>query len=602
MTLPTEAGPGAVEPAATDDRCPRCRAPVAESWLACSRCNARLAVAAELPSGAELAAGRFVVERVLGRGGFGITYEVDDSRLRRRVAVKELFPDAAVRHGTTVLTPPEGRVAFSEARERFLREARVLARFTHPGIVRVYEVFEEHNTAYLVLELLEGRTLSQILQQRDAPFAEAEALDVAERVGAALAAIHRAGLLHRDISPSNLVVTDHGRIVLIDFGLARSFDAGRTAAMTRIVTPGYAPPEQYLGSARFGPPTDVYGLAATLYRLLTRRTPLAPVERQHGTDLVPPFRLNPDVSKLVSDAVLDGLELNPDHRPQSVDAFLARLGVSQAPAAVGMVSPDDEHTVIERRRAAPSPVSPAFAPDARHSQPVLADAPRTVPGPAGRAGPVHVPPPLPQVAHAPRPDGYRPEPVVGPPRKGRWLITLPVAVAATALTSAAPVLFVLLLVLVGLPALATYGDLNALRDRRARGGGATWMDRRGPMAAALPRFIRNLGFSAVRAVPALALLAVLIGCWYPVHNSARLATAADLFLRLSGVAVALVLLLPSTRGSARFASGLGLDHLHSRLVPAGHRPTRTTWGLWGVCLGLTAAGLAFAPEVWPLPA
>ncbi|MEJ7583649.1 MAG: protein kinase [Acidimicrobiales bacterium] len=580
MTLPTEVGSGAVEPApVAGDRCPQCRAPVAQSWLTCGPCGARLAVPAELPPGATLGADRFVVGRVLGRGGFGITYEVDDSRLRRRVAVKELFPDAAVRHGTLVLSPPEAREAFSAARERFLREARVLARFTHPGIVRVYEVFEEHNTAYLVLELLEGHTLSQVLREREGPFSEAEALDVAERVGSALAAIHRAGLLHRDVSPSNLVVTGHGRTVLIDFGLARSFDADRTAAMTRIVTPGYAPPEQYLGSARFGPPTDVYGLAATLYRLLTRCTPSAAVERQQGTALLPPSRLNTGVSKLVSDAVLDGLELNPQHRPQSIDAFLARLGLAHSPVRPALGSPDHEHTVIE-----PSPVPKL----------VVGPAPSTArpPAPAGEP----VPPVQPdawQLQHVRRVPA--PGAVVGPPRKGRWMITLPLTTAVVALASAAPVLFVPLLVLLGLPTLATYGDLSV---RRA----ASWAHRRRPGAAPVTRFAANLGLSVLRAVPALCLLAVLVGCWYQVPDRPSLVTASDVFLRLSGVAVGLVLVVPTMRGSSRFATGAGLDGLHHRLVPTGHRPGQGAWILWILCLGLIAAGLAFAPEVWPLPA
>ena len=174
----------------------------------------------------------------------------------------------------SVVAPPDGQDAFAQARERFLREARVLARFSHPGIVHVFEVFEEHGTAYLVLELLDGETLSQVLRTKGAPFSERAALDVAARVGGALTVIHRAGMLHRDVSPSNLVVTGSGRIVLIDFGLARAYDAEQTGSMTRIVTPGYAPPEQYLGSGRFGPASDVYGLAATLYRLLTAKVPL----------------------------------------------------------------------------------------------------------------------------------------------------------------------------------------------------------------------------------------------------------------------------------------------------------------------------------------
>ena len=213
--MPTELGAGTVRAVPPGDRCPSCQAPVAGSWLACRSCGVRLAVAAELPLGTRLAEGRFSIGPVLGRGGFGITYETDDLRLHRKVAVKELFPDAAVRHGSMVLTPPEGREAFRMARDRFLREARVLARFSDPGIVRVYEAFEEHGTAYLVLELLDGRTLADVLRDRGRAFDPEAVLDVAARVGGALSAIHAAGLLHRDVSPANLVVTESDRIVLI---------------------------------------------------------------------------------------------------------------------------------------------------------------------------------------------------------------------------------------------------------------------------------------------------------------------------------------------------------------------------------------------------
>ena len=127
-----------------------------------------------------------------------------------------------------------------------------------------------------------------------------------------------------------MVVTSGGRVVLIDFGLARELVGDEAAAMTRMVTPGYSPPEQYSGSGHFGASTDVYGLAATLYWSLTGLAPTAALDRQGGAPLPPVIQRTPAVSRLVSDAIADGLELNPDHRPQSVDALLARLGVATA--------------------------------------------------------------------------------------------------------------------------------------------------------------------------------------------------------------------------------------------------------------------------------
>lgn len=334
----------------SDDRCPQCGHEVGDAWLVCAWCGEQLAVAAELPGGARLGDGRYQVLRVIGRGGFGITYDVGDRRLQRRVAMKELFPESAVRHGSVVLTPPHGRADFRAARDRFLREARVLARFTHPGIVRVYEVFEEHGTAYLVMELLEGRTLVDLLQQRGEPFGDAEVLDVAGRVGAALRPVHAAGVLHRDVNPSNVMMTHHGRIVVIDFGLARDYDQDQTVGMTRMVTPGYAPIEQYRGEGRFGPATDVYGLAATCYRLATGKVPVSAMEREGGADLPAPHALNPEISKPVGDAILDGLELEPSHRPQDVDSFLARMGVRRLP--------DGPRSVLLDMVPAPVPAHP----------------------------------------------------------------------------------------------------------------------------------------------------------------------------------------------------------------------------------------------------
>jgi hypothetical protein len=767
VTLPTEVEPGAVDPVPAGDRCPSCHASVARTWLACGACGARLSAVSELAPGTALFDGRLVVGRVLGRGGFGITYETTDVRLHRKVAVKELFPDAAVRHGSTVLTPPSARDGFELARGRFLQEARVLARFNHPGIVRVYEVFEENGTAYLVLELLEGRTLAELLRERGRPFTEAVALDIAQRVGGALAAIHASDLLHRDVSPSNLVVTATGRIVLIDFGLARAFDADHTSAMTRIVTPGYAPPEQYLRSARFGPPTDVYGLAATLYRLLTALSLPSAIDRQNGVALAGVRSVNPDVSKLVSDAILDGLELNPDHRPPSIPAFLARLGLdpraldpsavpaeladaartraatsgpaapvarsveehrdrdrrsdqeplAAAPAAAALVPPPlaapptaatvadgaangspvgslpSAATVVEgvpdRRSSASSPTAaesperpadglpidvrptaatviereasgldaasgsaqrlareaPPFGPRPTAATGVMAAAdqvgpaaaavrtdagspptaatavatgravvePATpvrrsyfVPAPTSPVAPAVAPqaaavaPIVPPPMHAPDPAAYLPAPVVGPPRRGRWLVTVPVTAAVVALVSAAPVLFAAVVVLVALPALATTGDLALHRHRRTWGGATTWFQRRSERVAAGPRFLRNVAVSLLRAVPALVVLVVLVACWYPLHDSVRTVGAADWFLRLSGAIAGLLLVVPALRGSAKFATGTAVDAAHLRVAPEGLRLARAGWVLWLACALLVAIGLGFSPDVWPL--
>ena len=376
--------PRPTDPVSDQDRCPECGHEVAGAWLVCAWCGQQLAAPAELAAGARLADDRYEVLRVIGRGGFGITYDVGDGRLQRRVAMKELFPESAVRHGSMVLTPPQGRAGFHAARERFLREARVLARFTHPGIVRVYEVFEEHGTAYLVMELLEGRTLVELLHQRGEPFTEEQVLDVAGRVAGALRPVHVAGVLHRDVNPSNVMMTHHGRIVVIDFGLARDYQQNHTVGMTRMVTPGYAPLEQYRGEGRFGPSTDVYGLAATCYRLATGKVPVSALDRDGGAPLPSPRSLNPALSKAFSDAILDGLELEPSHRPQDLDAFLARVGVrwlpdtprslllDAMPAPPSVVDPDLPAAVPAFGPPVPVAAAPAVADRSVPAEPILA--------------------------------------------------------------------------------------------------------------------------------------------------------------------------------------------------------------------------------------
>src|SRR5215213_9913139 len=296
--------------AATVTLCPICNAENPATATSCGTCGAPLttdtagAFSGALPPGTRLQGGVYTVGRVLGQGGFGITYLGGDIRARRPVAIKELFPYGSTRRGTNV--HPFGGMPASEyasARARFLDEARILARFDHPGIVDVYGTFEENDTAYMVMELLRGKTLGQLVEERG-PLTEAEAIDYIRRVGEALAVVHEASLLHRDLKPDNIMLTGDGEVVLIDFGTARAFAAGKTGRMTTMVTPGYAPVEQYSQAVHFGPFTDVYALGATLYHMLTGQMPASATDRASGVELVSPDRLNPAISEVTSDAIL----------------------------------------------------------------------------------------------------------------------------------------------------------------------------------------------------------------------------------------------------------------------------------------------------------
>jgi serine/threonine protein kinase len=301
-----------------------------------------------LHKGVRLHSAAYAVGDVLGQGGFGITYKGGDLSLRRYVAIKELFPSGCKRKGNTVV--PDGGynpADYTEVKAKFLEEARVLARFSHPGIVRVFSVFEENNTAYMVMEFLEGKTLSRLLQDKGT-LSEAEAIRIIEKVGDALATIHAANLIHRDLKPDNICITNDDRIVLIDFGTARSFATGKTVKQTTMLTPGYAPLEQYGQQARFGTYTDIYALAATLYHCLTGQVPPQATDRAAGVELKPPSSLKPGISPAVSQAVLWGMQLKADARPQSVSQFLQALhpAVTSAPAprtgagGTVMLSPD----------------------------------------------------------------------------------------------------------------------------------------------------------------------------------------------------------------------------------------------------------------------
>jgi serine/threonine-protein kinase len=605
----------------------------------CAWCGGALAAPAELAEGAILD-GRYEVRRVIGRGGFGITYEVNDQRLERAVAIKELFPPSAVRHGSMVLAAPRDREAFGEARERFLREARVLARFTQSGIVHVYEVFEAHNTAYLVMELLSGRTLSDLQRARGGPFTADEVLDVAARVASALEPIHEAGLLHRDVNPSNVMLTEQGRVVLIDFGLARRFDGESGESMTRAVTPGYAPPEQYAGTGDFGPACDVYGMAATLYRLLTGRTPVGAFDRQAGTRLPPPIQLDPEIPRLVSDAVLDGLELNPHHRPATAAAFLDRLGLRDVEPprhALLLDAPDVQATLAGRaptpmasspvaRVAGPGPGGvPVLGGAARAlggAQPEVDVAPTPDPAPvaAVRVAPVPLAPvaaapsrpsttpyvPMPPVPRQPAPVGtlappVRPEPpVVGPLPRGRGLVTVPVGVAVASLASAAPVVVIPLLVLVALPALATVGDVVVHRYRSDIGADVKAWHRVDARAAAPAFFLRNVLTSILRAIPALLLGAVAIGVAALIGSPDPASGWRDLVIRLGGVGAVLCLLVPARHGGRAFRTGTGINRVVTEFVDDRGRLDTRGWVLLVVAVALTAFGLWLHPELWPL--
>jgi WD40 repeat protein/predicted Ser/Thr protein kinase len=309
--------------------CPFCGAEI-RNVTVCPQCGANIAVPSasvslSLPLGTKLLGGKYTVGKVLGQGGFGITYMGADTVLSRPVAIKELFPEGCQRNGTTVqptrITPSD----FASMKQRFLDEARLLASLNHPGIVKVYDFFEENNTAYMVMEYLRGKSLAKLVEERGGALSEQEAVGYILKVCEALDVVHKSGYLHRDIKPENIIVCDDGRVVLIDFGAARSFMAGRTGRMTVILTPGFAPLEQYAEQAKRGAYTDIYALGATLYYLLTGEVPVSATDRASGVRLRSVREINPMVSERVEKAVMKAMAMKVDERPQSVGEFVKLL-------------------------------------------------------------------------------------------------------------------------------------------------------------------------------------------------------------------------------------------------------------------------------------
>lgn len=279
----------------------------------------------ELPAGTRLD-GAYVIERVLAAGGFGITYSAQDVRLRKRVAIKEYFPsELAVRHATVSVSPKSESVAelFEWGRRRFVEEAQTLARFRHPSIVGVSRIFSANNSAYMVLEFIEGPSFKAWLARTDAPPTQEQLDAIVRPLLDALETVHVAGVLHRDIAPDNILMQDGRTPVLIDFGAARSAIGARSRTVAAIVKPGYSPKEQYtIEVDAQGPWTDIYALAATLYQAVTGGAPVDAQARDLGSHLAPAVSAaRPEYRREFLAAIDAAMALRPSERPQSIAAW-----------------------------------------------------------------------------------------------------------------------------------------------------------------------------------------------------------------------------------------------------------------------------------------
>ena len=361
--------------------CPYCATSNDDNATVCKTCGASLD-GAQYPTalriGTLLQSGKYKLEKVLGQGGFGITYKAQNIALGIPVVVKEYHPSGSSRVGTSVRPPGTlSQVEFADARARFADEARVVAKLTltnpNPHIVRVYDVFTENDSEYYTMEFLEGKSL-QSLVEKGGPLGEPAVLEIAQQITSALDIVHDAGLLHRDIKPDNIMMVQRGA-VLIDFGSARLI-ANTGAKMSIIITPGYAPLEQYASNARRGPFTDIYAFAGTLVFALTGKEPIPATDRATGVAQPSARDLNPKVSKSFSDVLERAMRMRVDERPQSVGELSQLLEAATKGAKVA--KPAKTQPVV-KPPPPPTYVSPPVAPPPPPAKPAQSQ-PRAVPG------------------------------------------------------------------------------------------------------------------------------------------------------------------------------------------------------------------------------
>ena len=275
---------------------------------------------------------RYIIGRVLGQGGFGITYLALDTQLNAKVAIKEFMPnDIATRIGTTVSVAMDSKSEeFSYGAERFQEEARTLAKFIgNPNIAAVTSYFDENDTSYFVMDYIEGISFKTYIANHGGKISVEETLNVMIPVLRALTAVHAEGFIHRDVTPDNIYITKDGMVKLLDFGSARYSIGDKSKSLDVILKVGYAPKEQYIRRSRQGPFTDVYSCAACFYAAITGFLPPESLERMDEDTLVPISQCGIDIPEYLDKAILKGLAVQPEDRFQSAAEFLDAIESQQ---------------------------------------------------------------------------------------------------------------------------------------------------------------------------------------------------------------------------------------------------------------------------------
>ncbi len=275
--------------------------------------------------------GKYLVGKVLGEGGFGITYIGYDLNLEMPVAIKEFYPNGFVTRESSVTScvsvyTGTNLDAVQKWKNNFIKEARTLAKCSHlSGIVGVKDFFEENKTAYIAMEYLEGMTLKAYVKASGGKIEVYKLLKYLEPVMTSLAKVHESGLIHRDISPDNIMLLENGNMKLLDFGAARDYASEEEKSLSVMLKPGYAPEEQYRTKGKQGPWSDVYAFAATIYKCITGITPPESMERIRNDELKKPSELGIVIDSRTEYALLKGMEVFAENRYQSMTEFMADI-------------------------------------------------------------------------------------------------------------------------------------------------------------------------------------------------------------------------------------------------------------------------------------
>ena len=313
-------------------RCNNCFEQYNDSYKACPHCGY---IAGNPPKelfhlfpGMELSE-HYIVGEVLGFGGFGVTYKAWDKKLETVVAIKEYYPSGIVNRvpgeKPLIIYAKKRENEFYFGKERFLQEARNMAKFhSEPNIINVFEYFEENNTAYIVMEFLEGISLKAYLHDNGGKLDLNTSLKIINAIENALIIIHSKSIIHRDVSPDNIFLCTNGAIKLIDFGAAR-FSQNENQMMTIILKPGFAPPEQYEKVNKQGPWTDVYALGATFYYMITGKKPEESTNRKINDTVVAPNEIDPEIPEYVSNAIMKAMAIDRELRFKNIELFKQAL-------------------------------------------------------------------------------------------------------------------------------------------------------------------------------------------------------------------------------------------------------------------------------------